>query len=128
MAVNFLPSSHSSAPSSGDSLTKCKRAAGALPADCSPTAARHARSASTNRFDATGDGRRKAPRVQYRIQFLDRSGNVIREWSANAHTVAGAVALIVDADWPPRAVAMRVLDAYGREVHSAIRADGIAER
>jgi hypothetical protein len=75
-------------------------------------------------------GRRltEAPSVQYRIQFLDRSGNVIREWSANADSVAGAVALIVDADWPPRAVAMRVLDAYGREVHSAIRGDGIAER
>jgi hypothetical protein len=66
--------------------------------------------------------------VQYRIQFLDRSGNVIREWSANAHSVAGAVALIVDADWPPRAVAMRVLDAYGREAHSAIRGAGSAER
>jgi hypothetical protein len=33
----------------------------------------------------------------------------------------------LDADWPPRAVAMRVLDAYGREVHSAIRGVGIAE-
>jgi len=31
------------------------------------------------------------------------------------------VALVVDADWPPRAVTMRVLDAYGREVHSAIK-------
>jgi len=27
---------------------------------------------------------------QYRIQFLDRSANVIREWSANAQDVAGA--------------------------------------
>jgi hypothetical protein len=128
MAVNFLPSSHSSAPSSGDSLTKCKRAAGALAsrllADC-----RKARSVSIHEpIRCYGRRLTEAPSVQYRIQFLDRSGNVIREWSANAHTVAGAVALIVDADWPPRAVAMRVLDAYGREVHSAIRADGIAER
>ena len=48
--------------------------------------------------------------MQYRIQFLDRSGDVIREWSANAQSVARAVALIVEADWPPRAVTMRVLD------------------
>jgi hypothetical protein len=62
-------------------------------------------------------------RVQYRIQFLDRSANVIREWSATGQSVAGAVALVVDADWPPRAVSMRVLDAYGREVHSEIKGD-----
>ena len=62
-------------------------------------------------------------RVQYRIQFLDRSANVIREWSANAQDVAGAIKLIVDADWPPRAVTMRVLDAYGREVHSERKGD-----
>ncbi len=61
--------------------------------------------------------------MQYRIQFLDRSANVIREWSASAQSVAGAVALVVDADWPPGAVTMRVLDAYGREVHSAIKGD-----
>ena len=63
------------------------------------------------------------PRVQYRIQFLDRSANVIREWSANARDVAGAIELIVGAGWPPRAVTMRVLDACGREVHSATRDD-----
>ena len=51
--------------------------------------------------------------MQYRIQFLDRSANVIREWSANAQDVAGAIKLIVDADWPPRAVTMRVLEATG---------------
>ena len=62
--------------------------------------------------------------MQYRIRFLDRSANVIREWSANARSVADAVALVVDADWPPRAVTMRVLDAYGRAVHSEVRRDG----
>ena len=62
-------------------------------------------------------------RAQYRIQFLDRSANIIREWSANARDVEGAIKLIVDADWPPRASTMRVLDAYGREVHSETRGD-----
>ena len=61
--------------------------------------------------------------VQYRIQFLDGAGNVVREWSASARNVAGAIELIVDADWPPQTVTMRVLDAYGREVHSATRGD-----
>jgi ketosteroid isomerase-like protein len=61
--------------------------------------------------------------VQYRIQFLDVSAVVIREWSANGWDVADAIKLIVDADWPPQAVAMRLLDAYGREVHSTTRSD-----
>ena len=61
--------------------------------------------------------------MQYQIQFLDDAANVIREWCASAGNVAGAIELIVDADWPPRAGTMRVLDADGREVHSAIRGD-----
>jgi hypothetical protein len=61
--------------------------------------------------------------MQYRIQFLDGSANVLREWSAYARSIAGAVSLVVDADWPPRAVTMRVLDANGREVYSAIKGD-----
>ena len=66
--------------------------------------------------------------MQYRIQFLDTAGKVIREWSASARTVADALKLIVDADWPPRAVTMRVLDPYGREVHSAARGEGGGQR
>ena len=66
--------------------------------------------------------------MQYRIQFLDSSAKVVREWSASAHTDADALKLIVDADWPPRAVTMRVLDAYGREVRSATRGGAIRRR
>jgi len=40
-----------------------------------------------------------------------------------ARLLARAIKLIVDADWPPRAVTMRVLDAYGREVHSERKGD-----
>ncbi len=61
--------------------------------------------------------------VQYRIQFLDRSASVLPERSANARSVSDAIELIVDADWPPPAVTMRVLDAYGSEVHSGTRDD-----
>jgi hypothetical protein len=56
--------------------------------------------------------------VQYRLQFLDGSANVLREWSANARSVAAVVSLVTEIDRPPHAVAMRVLDANGREVHS----------
>jgi hypothetical protein len=62
--------------------------------------------------------------MQYRIQFLDGSANVLREWSAYARSVAGAVSLVVNTDWPPRAVTMRVLDANGKEVHSATKIGG----
>ena len=34
-----------------------------------------------------------------------------------------AFELVADMPWAPRAVTMRVLDAVGREVHSAIRGD-----
>ena len=55
--------------------------------------------------------------MQFRIQFLDGSARVIRELAANARNAVGAIALVVDIDWPPRAVTMRVLDLDGREVH-----------
>jgi hypothetical protein len=59
--------------------------------------------------------------VQYRIQFLDGRANVLLELSADARSAATAISLVVDRDWPPRAVTMRVLDAYGRAVHSEIK-------
>ena len=61
--------------------------------------------------------------MQYRIQFLDGCASIIRELFADAWSVANAIALVADADWPPRAVAIRVLDSDGREVRSAIRGD-----
>jgi hypothetical protein len=61
--------------------------------------------------------------VQYRIQYLDGSANIIRELSADARSGMSAFELVADMAWAPRAVAMRVLDADGREVHSAIRGD-----
>jgi hypothetical protein len=35
----------------------------------------------------------------------------------------GAIGLVADVDWPPRAVTMRVLDLDGREVHSKMKDD-----
>ena len=54
--------------------------------------------------------------MQYRIQFLDRSANVVGELHADAWSAAGAVELVAEMDWPPLAVSIRVLDADGREV------------
>ena len=65
----------------------------------------------------------KQPRMQFRIQFLDGSANVIGELTAAARSAAGALQLVVADDWPLEAVSIRVLDAAGREVHSAIRGD-----
>jgi hypothetical protein len=59
--------------------------------------------------------------MQFRIQFLDGSANVIGELTAAARSAAGALQLVVADDWPPQAVSIRVLDAEGREIHSAIR-------
>jgi hypothetical protein len=61
--------------------------------------------------------------VQYRIQFLDRSAEVIRELFADARSAASASELVADMDWPPRAITIRVLDADGTEVHSAIKGE-----
>jgi hypothetical protein len=59
--------------------------------------------------------------MQYRVQFLDGSADLIRELFTDARNAASAISLVVDWDWPPRAVTMRVLDTDGREVHSAIK-------
>jgi hypothetical protein len=61
--------------------------------------------------------------VRFRVQFLDRTANVIREFSADTRNAAGAVAFVAEIDWPPRAITMRVLDPDGREVHSATKGE-----
>jgi len=61
--------------------------------------------------------------MQFRIQFLDGKASVILDLVADARNAAGAIALVVDIDWPPHDVTMRVLDVDGREVHSAVKGD-----
>ena len=67
---------------------------------------------------------REDSKVQYRIQYLDGLANIIRELSADARSDMSALELVADMPWVPRAVTMRVLDADGREVHSAIKVRG----
>jgi hypothetical protein len=61
--------------------------------------------------------------MQYRIQFLDERATIIHERTADARNAIGAVALVSEIDWPPRAVGMRVIDADGREVHSVTKGE-----
>jgi hypothetical protein len=61
--------------------------------------------------------------MQFRIKFLDGSARVIRELFADARNAVGAIELVRNLDWPPRAVTMRVLDVDGREVHSRLKGD-----
>ena len=59
--------------------------------------------------------------MQHRNQFLDGRANVFRELTADARNAVGAIALVTDIDWPPRAI--RVLDTEGREVDSEVKGD-----
>jgi hypothetical protein len=59
--------------------------------------------------------------MQFRNQFLDGAAIVVRELTADAWSAASAFGLVVANDWPLEAVSVRVLDADGREVSSAIR-------
>lgn len=54
---------------------------------------------------------------------LSRQSNRRAVPHAEARNAVGAIALIADMDWPPRAVTMRVFDVDGREVHSALTGD-----
>jgi hypothetical protein len=56
--------------------------------------------------------------MNFRVQFLDASANVIAEWSADAHSARGAIGLTEGLAWPAGAVRLRIVDADGREVHA----------
>ncbi len=53
--------------------------------------------------------------MQYRVQFLDRSDNVIREVRADARTARTVLFQRgINRACPPHGVRMRVLDHHGR--------------
>ncbi len=52
--------------------------------------------------------------MQYRVQFLDKLDNVLREMNADAQS-AGRAFLCAGGDvWPPHAIRVRILDRDGR--------------
>ena len=56
--------------------------------------------------------------MQFRVQFLDASGAIIREMHADARNPAAAIALVDGMEWPAGAVRMIILNEAGGEVHS----------
>jgi hypothetical protein len=52
--------------------------------------------------------------MQYRVQFLDGSNEVVREVQADARKAANAFLLVANEPWPPHVVRVRVLDWFGR--------------
>ena len=54
--------------------------------------------------------------VRFRVQFLDRSANVVREMYTFAWSVAYVTELLRAIEWPPVAVSLRILDPDDHEV------------
>ncbi len=63
--------------------------------------------------------------MQYKVQFLDASNNVV--WEATANTAVMSK-FISDANWPAAAIQVRVLDEKGRRVLSLTRSLGARAR
>jgi hypothetical protein len=55
--------------------------------------------------------------MDFRVQFLDASANIIAEWAANASDVAGAIDLVDGLTWPTGALRIQIIDEDGRLVH-----------
>jgi hypothetical protein len=54
--------------------------------------------------------------VRFRVQFLDRSANIVREMYTFAWSVAYVTELLKAIEWPPVAVSLRILDPDDHEV------------
>lgn len=52
--------------------------------------------------------------MPYRVQFLDRLDNVLREIQADARSAGTAFLRGASTAWPPHAIRVRVLDREGR--------------
>jgi hypothetical protein len=55
--------------------------------------------------------------VRFRVQFLDRSANVVSEMQSSALSIAYVIDLLKTIDWPLVAVGLRILDRDGCEVY-----------
>ena len=106
-------------PSGDDHVAERGRRGLTIPESCSrfALAASQRDSALVKRLRDSGP-----LRVQYRIQFLDRSANVIHEWSATGQSVAGVVALVVDAHWPKNGMSRCLLKFSKRSLRIEIYA------
>lgn len=64
---------------------------------------------------------------RFRLQFFavadDRGPSIVAETEIQAADASAAIRAAVDADWPPRAIGLRILDPEGREIFERLRAD-----
>jgi hypothetical protein len=63
----------------------------------------------------------------FRLQFFgvagERGAAIVAEAEIRAAGASDAIRAAVEADWPARAIGLRVLDCEGREVFERLRAD-----
>jgi hypothetical protein len=64
---------------------------------------------------------------RFRLQFFavadDRAPSIVAETDIQAADPSAAIRAAADADWPPRAIGLRILDPEGREIFERLRAD-----
>ena len=64
---------------------------------------------------------------RFRLQFFavadDRGPSIVAETEIEAADASAAIRAAADADWPPRAIGLRILDHEGREIFERLRAD-----
>jgi len=64
---------------------------------------------------------------RFRLQFFagadERGPAIVGESEIEAPDASAAIRDAVDADWPPRAIGLRILDREGHEIFERLRAD-----
>ena len=64
---------------------------------------------------------------RFRLQFFavadDRGRSIVAETEIQAADASAAIRAAAGADWPPRAIGLRILDHEGREIFERLRAD-----
>jgi hypothetical protein len=68
-----------------------------------------------------------ARRQRFRLQFFavadGRGPAIVLETEIEAADASAAIRAAADADWPPRAIGLRILDLEGREIFERLRAN-----
>jgi hypothetical protein len=63
----------------------------------------------------------------FRLQFFavagERGATIVAESEIPAADASDAIRVAVEADWPARAIGLRVIDREGREIFERLRAD-----
>jgi hypothetical protein len=64
---------------------------------------------------------------RFRLQFFAVAGHsgpaTVLETEIEAPDASAAIRAAVEADWPPQAIGLRILDSEGREIFERLRAD-----